>query len=271
MKISIKISFLLAILSIIASGVGLFTSNLYQDNDLVSSIWRSNDWITCIAVGPALFLALWSFHKGNSRAYLVWMGLLGYLLYNYAFYLIGAAFNSLFLIYVMIFSGSIFALIFGLGNMPFASIKVKRELIPKWLVIYLLAIALMLVLVELPSALMFIFTDKLPDLITRVDHPTSIVHALDLSLVVPFSIYAAVKLWQDSKWGYILTAIMLVKGATYGLVLLAASLVTYLSEHAGDPLWPFYTLVCAGGLVGIWWLLKNIEIKATKSPYSDNQ
>lgn len=61
-----------------------------------------------------LVAALVLARRGSGRAQLVWLGMLAYTLYNYAFYLFGAAFNSLFLVYAALFTLSVFALLFGL-------------------------------------------------------------------------------------------------------------------------------------------------------------
>ena len=47
---------------------------------------------------------------------LVWMGVMLYMFYNYAFYLFGAKFNEFFLIYVALFSLSLYSIIIGLLN-----------------------------------------------------------------------------------------------------------------------------------------------------------
>ena len=42
-------------------------------------------------------------HSGSPRAGLVWLGMLGFVAYNDAFYLFGAALNTFFPIYVVLF------------------------------------------------------------------------------------------------------------------------------------------------------------------------
>jgi hypothetical protein len=81
------------ILAAIASAGGLFLDGLYRDNLFVTSAWKGNDLITLFLVVPLLISALIKIKRGSQREILLWMGLLDYMLYNFAFYLFGAAFN----------------------------------------------------------------------------------------------------------------------------------------------------------------------------------
>jgi hypothetical protein len=78
----------------------------------------------------------------------------------------------------------------------------------------------------------FVFTGEVPAFITQVAHPTSVVFALDLSLVVPFLVVGAIWLWQREPWGYVLAAVLNVKGAVY---MLALSAVSVSAARAGLP------------------------------------
>lgn len=49
-------------------------------------------------------------------------------------------------------------------------------------------------------------------------------YALDLSIVVPVSLLAAVLLWKLRAWGCLLAALMSIKALTYGLVLIVRTL-----------------------------------------------
>ncbi|WP_341291513.1 hypothetical protein [Catalinimonas locisalis] len=199
-------------------------------------------------------------NRGIFKIQLIWMGLLAYLVYNYAFYLFGAAYNALFLVYVLIFSTAVFALIGGLSALPLRGIHFTKDS-ARWIIAYLLLIAFILCMVEIPPNLQYLVTAQLPETIVLTQHPTAIVYALDLSLVVPLSVLASVWLWQKKSWGYVLAVMMLVKGATYGLVLVSNSLLLKYRGTGEDNLLPFYGFVMIGGLSGLWWLMKHIRLE----------
>jgi hypothetical protein len=81
------------LLTAVASAGGLLINNLYRDNDFVKQAWRSNDIVTLFIAVPLLIISIFLSQKGSQRWLLIRIGLLGYIFYNFAFYLFGAAFN----------------------------------------------------------------------------------------------------------------------------------------------------------------------------------
>lgn len=258
MKTSFNLSIAATMLAAFAALAGLFVTSIYQDNAFVQTAWRGNDWVSLLAVIPAMLITLLQVKRGRTKFQLVWMGLLGYLAYNYAFYLFGAAYNTLFLVYVLIFSLSVFALISGLYALPVHEIRNTAKS-TRWIIAYLLLIAFILCMVEVPPNITYLFSGKLPETVVLTGHPTAVVYALDLSLVVPISIVASVCLWQQKPWGYVLAVIMLIKGASYGLVLVVNSILLKYSGTGEDNLLPFYLFVMLGGLAGLFWMMKHIH------------
>lgn len=263
LKPSFTLSVIISILAIVASVGGLIIPDLYKDNEFVKSAWFTNDLITLIVVVPLLITSLLFALKGSLRWQLVWIGMLGYMIYNFAFYLFGAAFNNLFLVYVALFSSSIAALILGLSNLNLNDIALRFS--PKTPVkvisIYILLIAIMLFFVEMGMISNYFQTGTLPETIKLTGHPTSIVFALDLSIVVPVSVVTAFLLWKRNIWGYVMGMIMLLKGFTYGLVLSVGTALLAYSPAFGkwDPLMPLYLVLVSGGFICSWAMLKNLK------------
>jgi hypothetical protein len=235
---------------------------LYRDNPFVTAVWKGNDLVILVVAVPLLAAALVLTSHGSKRALLIWLGLVDYMLYNYAFYLFAAAFNWFFLIYVALFALSIFALIFGLVNVDISDISQRfRGRTPvKWIAGYMVFVALGLTTIYLIQVFGFITTNQLPEIVLRTDHPTSVVPALDLSMVVPWLVLGAVWLWQHRPWGYMITAIMLVKGAVYTLTLTVASIsaVNAGFPEAGAEI-PIWGVLCAGFLVTGLFFLGNMK------------
>lgn len=262
LKPAFTLSVIVSILAIVASVGGLIIPDLYRDNEFVKSAWFTNDLITLIVAIPLLITSLLFAFKGSVRWQLVWMGMLGYMVYNFAFYLFGAAFNNLFLVYVALFSSSIAALILGLSNLDinYIALRFSPKTPVKVISIYIMLIAIMLFFVEMGMIYNYFQTGILPETIKLTGHPTSIVFALDLSIVVPVSVVTAILLWKRNTWGYILGMIMLLKGFTYGLVLSIGTALLAYSPAFGkwDPLMPFYLVLVFGGFICCWVMLKNL-------------
>jgi hypothetical protein len=106
---AVYLSVAIAVLAAAASAGGLLLPGLYRDNAFVQTTWLGNDAVTLFLAVPILVTALVFARRGSLRAQLIWLGALDYMLYNYAFYLFGAAFNAFFLIYAALLGLSIFA------------------------------------------------------------------------------------------------------------------------------------------------------------------
>jgi len=249
------LSLLIAALAAITSLGGLLFKGLYRDSDFIKNAWFANDWVTFAVAVPALLVSINLATKGSQKAQLVWMGLLLYMLYNYAFYLFGAAFNEFFLLYVALFTLSGYSLIFGLPSLDLNAISQNfdKKLPVLWLGIFLFFLAVPLLLVEGGQCINFILNGIAPN-------APSLIFALDLSFVVPATILAAVWLLQRKAWGYILSAMMLVKGVTYGLVLSAASSRLFMTNAPQkDEFLPFYLFVALGSAASLVVLLRHLK------------
>ena len=263
------LSIIVTFLAATASAVGLFSSDLYRDNSIVEAAWAGNDWVTLVIAVPVLLTALLFSWRGSLRAQLVWLGMLDYMLYNYAFYLFGAAFNRFFLVYVLLFTLSMYALIFGLVKMDTADIGQEGvgKTAVKFISGFMLIEALGLTTVYLIQSLNFVTTGQLPSILAIVDHPTSVIFALDLSLVVPVLLLGAIWLWQGRAWGYLLAVIANVKGAIY-LFALAASSYTAAqvgAAEAGSQI-PLWLTLSMGSLLASLLLLGKLNLQKTKQP-----
>jgi len=72
-------------------------------------------------------------------------------------------------------------------------------------------------------------------------------------------VLGAILLWQNNSWGIVLSAIMLVKCFTYGLVLTFGTLLLMKKGIVNDPLLPVWIFITVGGLVGLFILFKNVK------------
>jgi hypothetical protein len=253
MKIIQWLTAFIAILALIASAGGLLFSELYRDNATIKTAWLGNDLVTLLII-PFLLLAAYRYQrKQDYVALLILLGLLLYMFYNYAFYLFGARFNAFFLVYAALFTLCLYALVLGLLEVSKAgaiNVSIKHG---KIIAAFLILIALPLAIVEVSQCVRFIAFGKEPQI-------PSLVFALDLSLVIPNCILAAILLWMKRAWGITLSAMMLVKAFTYGMVLIVGTLLIGHNKLAPlDPLLPFYIFVATGGCFFGWLLFLDLR------------
>jgi hypothetical protein len=124
----------------------------------------------------------------------------------------------------------------------------------KWIACLMLLIPLIMGGIELQRAVSSIFTGQVPADILQTGHPTGVVYATDLALLMPAIAVAAVMLWRRRPWGYALAPVLMVKGVTYPLALIAMSLL-----GANDPLilvYAFFWLLSAMALGLLLWNLR---------------
>lgn len=255
------LSAVIAALIIVASAGGLFLDGLYRDNTWATTQFRGSDVVRLVVTAPVLVAALVLAWRGSPRAQLVWLGTLWLAVYDYAFYLFGAAFNDFFLIYVALFALSILALIFALPQVDANAIgrQFQARTPVKWIGGYMLFIAVFLGGLWIAQSLSFVVTGQLPQSIVDSGHPTGIVFALDLALLVPGMVLGALWLWQRRSWGYVLAAIMLVKGTIYPLALIGMAVFYTNATGAWDPLAWFWIAFAIASLIASGFFFGNMQ------------
>jgi hypothetical protein len=105
---------LLVSVAVLPAVLGLLSASAYRGygDDLVL-VSRAQDVLTALAVPVLLWTAVRS-RRGSLTAHVVWLGLMFYLAYSYAIYLIGWPENRAFLLYVVVVLLSAASLVDGL-------------------------------------------------------------------------------------------------------------------------------------------------------------
>ncbi len=224
------LSIILIMLLVIAAGFGLLADGVYRDNLLVTSGWYGNDLVTLILVLPLLVISTILVLRRSLSGALIWAGIMAYALYCYAFYLFGAAFNSLYLVYVAILAVSTFGLIRILTSPQIRHIahSVNFSIHTGIAGILLILTSAALGSFWIMTSILFLLTGEVPAMVTAVDHPTNVTGALDLWLVVSFGLLGGIWLLQRRAWGYIIAAIWSIKGLLYMSAISAAAVAQYI-------------------------------------------
>lgn len=236
MRAAEALSAAVAALMLAASLAGLLDEGLYRDNPLVRSGWLGNDLVTLVVAVPTLVSGLLLARRGSVPGRLLWLGMLTYAFYDYAFYLFGAAYNALFLAYAAIVTASGFALAFGLSNLDVATVAGRfRTTTPvKRVAAYTLLVSAILGGFWLGVGVASLASGRPPAMVDATGGVTNLVAALDLPLVVAVGMVAGWWLWRRRPWGYVLAAAWNVKGAVYMLALSAASVTAWRAGASDD-------------------------------------
>ncbi|MGM0904533.1 MAG: hypothetical protein ACQEXB_25995 [Bacillota bacterium] len=262
-RLFLQLGFAVMLLSLTLSLMGLFLDGLYQDTNLfILNGWWINDWVTLLIAVPLLLLALYLAKQGSIRGFSLLLGLMMYTVYNYSYYLFGAAFNIGFLGYVFVFVLALFGLLTGgillinlLNSEDLPSIRVSRMISS-----YMILTAVFLSIGWVGQWLNFVLTGNKPALLEQLGATNHLVAALDMTFVVPWFIFGAVLLWKQSILGHIVSLVVNVKTVIYNVILLWGSFFQHKAgvESAADliPLWGFFLVGSAGSM---FVLLKSIK------------
>lgn len=250
----------IAVLAAIAAAGGLFWTGLYRaETPWTSPQMRGQDLVTLLAL-PFLVWTGAAARRGSARGALAWIGLLGYMFYTYAGAAFAYRFNEFVLIYIALFSLTVFALAAAVSSLDFAAIARTFDAgTPRRAVVGFLAfLGLMLTLLWVGQMMPFFLNGTLPELIVRANTPTNFVYVLDLGFVVPLSVLGGVWLWRRDPWGYAAAGYVLTKGLTMGLALLSMTLFQWLAGQDFDPflsgVWVFLTV---SSLSMMTWLFRH--------------
>ncbi len=274
---------LIALLCLFAAGAGLFYQTAGEPYsltnfrgeaitinarglyywDTVSSVaqMQANDLVTLVLGLPLLIISFWLTMRGSLRGRLLLTGTLGFILYTYITMCFGAAYNKLFLVYVALFSLSLFAFILCMMsfNLETLADHFSKKLPRKAIAGLLFFAAAFLTLAWLGRIAPTILQDQTPPL----ENVTSMfIQAMDLGIVVPLCVLAGALLLRRDPWGYLLASISLLKFLTMGT---AVSLMGLNMARVGVPVNPGMVAVFLGialvNLVMVVLLLKNIKEK----------
>ena len=240
------LSSIVAVLALLASLAGLLADGVYGDVASTAQMLRGYDLVTLVLILPALVLSQLSASRGSDRAQLVWVGMLAYLSYNYAYYVFGVPFSDLFLLHAAVFSSSLFALVLTVSALDAEGIaagfspRTPRRIVGA--VLGLLAAALGGIWVY--ASVRFTTTGELPagSALVESDAVVQLGLALDLTVLVPAYALAAVLLWRRVASGYVLATVLLIAGTlhqvSYMVALLFQSTAGVPGAVAFDPFEP---------------------------------
>ena len=232
-----RLSGVIALLAFIAAAGGLFVPGLYRENGYMLPQAQGNDLVTLVFALPLFVGSLLFAVRGSLRAQVIWLGVLGYLLYTYITFALDAVFNPFFLLYVAILGLCVFTAVGGLSRVDaerlrrhFAGEKTARAM-----AVYCLALALLVFLMWMGQLLPSLLANRVPESLELAGTPTNFVWALDLGILIPFLALTGGWLWRRQSPGYLLAGVVLVKGLTLGLAILGMAFVMWLNAQPVDP------------------------------------
>jgi hypothetical protein len=244
---------LIAVLALLAAGVGLFTANdgsqfsftavrgetvqiwgqgwYRYDTPIGALSFKAGDLITLFLAIPVLVVSFVLYRQGSMRGGLLLTGALAYFLYTYISLGFGATYNNLFVVYILIFSASLFGLILALTSFDLQSLPAHfAETLPRR------GIGIFLVVSGIILSLIWLALSILPALLQSKAPPeayfytTFMTGIVDLGIVAPALILAGVLILRRAPLGYLLASTMLVFTCILGPNLTAGGIIQVAEE-----------------------------------------
>jgi hypothetical protein len=224
--IVIRLSLLIAVLGCIAACIGLFQPDggsafsfttlrgktvemygkgLYRYDTLFSGAgFRGQDVVTLFLGVPLLLISVLLYRRGSLKGGLLLSGMLAYFLYVYISMAFSAAYNSLFLVYVALFSASFFGLVNALLSIDLRSLASQfSDRLPRRAPAALMfasgAVTLVVWLSPLVEGLVQGSPPKLLD-----SYTTMVTYALDLAVITPATFLSGLLILRRRPLGYVL-------------------------------------------------------------------
>jgi len=246
-------SIALALLMAAQAALGLLAAGAYRDAAWVRAAWFGSDLVTLAIVVPLLLAAVALDRRESARGRLLWVGALGYAVYNYAYYLLGAALNVFFPIYAAALLLAATLLVATLRRTDARALAPRQHERSSARLVggYLLLVAAGLEGAWLTAWARYVFADQA----TPVEPEAfKLVAALDTMLMVPALALGGALLWRRRSWGWVVGALAAVQGTLYLLALTAGSAIAVargLATAPGEmPVWgPLAALTAIAALV----------------------
>ena len=243
----------IAVLSLLAAGIGLFYPNegsLFSftavrgetvqiwgqgwyryDTPIGALSFKAGDLITLFLAIPVLIVSFVLYRQGSLRGGLLLTGALSYFLYTYTSLGFGATYNNLFLVYILVFSASLFGLILALTSFDVQALpahfaeRLPRRGIGIFLVVSGVILSLIWIVLSILPALL---QSKAPS--EAYFYTTFMTGIVDIGIVAPALIVAGVLILRRAPLGYLLASTMLVFTCILGPNLTAGGIIQVAEE-----------------------------------------
>ena len=200
--------------SINGENIKLYGKGLYK-NDSYSMAAQAiaQDYVTLFIGIPLLIVALLLARTGQIKGRLLLTGTIGYFLYTYMSYAFLSMYNHMFLIYVATMSASMFAFILCITALDLEALKqaFHKNTPVKFIGGFQIFIGFIIFMMWIGRIMPSITTEAAP--IGLEHYTTLVIQALDLGIIVPAAILSGVLIIQRKSVGYLLSSVIIIKGA----------------------------------------------------------
>ena len=244
-----------AVLTLAAVGAALILPDPYA---AVPDHLRPGAWSQDTLSAPAALALLavnWRLRQGWAKSWLIWAGLLGYLVYAYALYSFDRVMNPAYPLYLAVLVASVLAVVLFVRAVEPGRLVSAHRPPPRRAVAGLFG-----VLVVVFTALWL--SQLLPAMAARQPSPGQTIFVLDLAFALPLTGLTAWLLWRGTPVGDLMAIPMLMKVAVLGVSVFLGTFYTWAlfdGPFMGFEL-ALYALMGFGPAALIWPVWRGLDV-----------
>ena len=238
---------LIATLSFVAASVGLFwqtagspytfktlygeTAQIYgrglYAHDTIFSVGASQgaDSVALFVALPLLVISFIFYHRGSFRAGFLLTSTLAYYLYYGASLGLVVAYNSLYLVYLALFSASFFALVLSLTmfDLPALPDRISSRLPRRGMAIFMFVVGIGMAFIWLSDVVNALSTEGVPEALGV--NISLVTYTLDIGIIAPSALLAGFLLLRRNSLGYLLTGVLTILLALVGAMVIGQTVM----------------------------------------------
>lgn len=201
----IWLSFGALLLAVIGNGIALAVPDFYASLTPVFLPQALAQDVANLAVTAPAWIVLGILSlRGSNRAFLLWLGVMVFTIYNYVIYTFSIPFGPLFLVWVAVLGLSIYAFIGGITSIRHEGIQSQYQkrgavVTTAWaLIIAAVLFGLLWLSEDIPA----LIAGTAPQSTVDMNLPTNPVHILDLAFFLPAAIVTGILLLKKQPLGF---------------------------------------------------------------------
>lgn len=210
--------------SIHGASIKIYGQGLYKfDTYFKAPIFRGTDAVTLFIAIPLLIVGMVLSNRGLLRGRIFLAGILSYFLYVSASLSFGAAYNFLFLVYIILFSTSFFTFVTTLSSFDLQSLPAHfSPRLPRRFIAGFLFVEGLSVFVWLIDIISGLTTGQVPAGLAH--YTTDITAVIDIGIIPPAAYLAGILMLRRSPLGFVLAPILMILNALVGMMVLVQTI-----------------------------------------------
>jgi uncharacterized membrane protein len=202
----------LALVATGASAIGVFNPGIFRDPPMTAGNAQGTALVILLVAVPALIVSMILEARGSTQGGIVWLGALGYVLYNSVIFSFDAAFTRLFPAYVAMLALALWSLVVLLIQVDTEGLSSRftpsRNM--RMIAVYLVGSAVLFLVTWMRDFVPALIHNTTPDSLDKTLMLSNPIQVMDLSATLPLMILGGIWLWRQRAWGYLLAGTLVV-------------------------------------------------------------